>query len=246
MKSKKINQTKVDSTAARVRSVLSTRANPKRATVLQRFFKTSVGQYGHGDEFLGITVPECRVIAKQFRDLPLRETEKLLHSKIHEERLAALLILVDQFERGTPNKQNTIVSRYLQNTQWVNNWDLVDLSAPKILGRFLFERSGETKILERLARSRSLWKRRIAIVATLYFIQHDRFAPTLRIARLLLKDSHDLIHKAAGWMLREVGKRSLPTLERFLKSHRTAMPRTMLRYALERLPPKKRNLYLMR
>jgi len=177
--------------------------DPQKKIVLQRFFKTGKGEYGEGDIFLGVTVPDSRKIAKKYRGLSLSEVETLLHSTIHEERLVALLILVEKYNQG--DEKEKIYRLYLKNTKNINNWDLVDLSAEKIVGRHLIE--GEKKILYQLARSKDLWERRIAIMSTYFFIKNNRYDDTLKIAEVLLEDRHDLIHKAVGWMLREVGKR---------------------------------------
>ena len=222
----------------RLRSV----ADPKAAAVLARFFKTGPGQYGEGDRFIGVKVPATRKVAKEFKSLPLTEVECLLHSEIHEERLLALVILVGQFENGDDATRKLIYNVYLANTQYINNWDLVDLSAPQIVGGYLEGKS--RRPLDRLAKSASLWERRISILAAHWFIRHGDFADTLRIAEKLLSDKEDLIHKAVGWMLREVGKRDGAVLEEFLGQHCRVMPRTMLRYAIERFPEKKRRKYM--
>ncbi len=219
-------------------------ANPESAAFLQRFFKTGPGQYGEGDIFLGLRVPQIRKIAGEFRLLPLTEVNRLLQSKAHEDRLAALVILVGQFERGTPAARKQIFELYLGSTAHINNWDLVDVSAPQIVGGYLADKS--RRPLYRLARSASLWERRISILATLAFIRQQDFDDTLRLAELLLADREDLIHKATGWMLREVGKRDQDALEGFLDRHYQEMPRTMLRYAIERLPEPERRLYMAR
>jgi 3-methyladenine DNA glycosylase AlkD len=205
---------------------------------MQRFFKTARGQYGEGDIFLGLTVPQSRMIAKLHKAPGADAVQELVQSNIHEERLVALLMLVSKYESG--DKQ--VVQVYLDNLHYVNNWDLVDLSAPRILGAHLFDK--ERSMLFKLAKSDNLWEKRIAIVSTLYFIRRNDFGDTIKIAEILLGDKHDLIHKAVGWMLREVGKRDLLVLEKFLALHRTKMPRTMLRYAIERLPEKKRKFYM--
>ncbi len=214
----------------------------ERAKTNAWFFKTGKGQYGEGDKFLGITVPDTRTIAKKYKDLPFADVSTLLQSEWHEERLTALLILVHNFERG--NDQEKIVEFYLQNTQRVNNWDLVDLSADKIVGAWLFDK--DKSILYDLAKSTNLWERRIAIMSTFYFIRHNQFEDTLEIAELLLHDPHDLIHKAVGWMLREIGKRNQDVEETFLKKHYKTMPRTMLRYAIEKFSKEKRDYYMGR
>lgn len=217
-------------------------ANPEKARVLQGFFRTGKGQYGEGDVFLGVTVPQSRGIATTYAALPFPDIASLLKSKIHEERLVALLVLVHRYQKGDEDEKKGIVDFYLGNTECVNNWDLVDLSADKLLGHWLFGK--DTSLLYRLARSPHLWERRIAIVSTFHFIRNNRFSDTLKISGMLLGDKHDLIHKAVGWMLREVGKRDQPVLEGFLKRHHKKMPRTMLRYAIERLDEGKKKFYM--
>ena len=215
---------------------------PEQAANLARFFKTGPGEYGEGDRFIGVKVPVIRKVAKEFKGLPLAEIKCLLHSEIHEERLLGLVILVGQFQKGNDATRKSIYDLYLANIQHINNWDLVDLSAPQIVGGYLETRRRQP--LDRLAKSASLWERRISIVATHWFIRRGDFADTLRIAEKLLGDKEDLIHKAVGWMLREVGKRDVAVLEEFLAEHCGVMPRTMLRYAIERLPEKKRRDYM--
>jgi 3-methyladenine DNA glycosylase AlkD len=217
-------------------------ANKKRAEQSKRYFKTGPGEYGEGDVFLGIAVPELRKLSKAYRDIPLEATEKLLKSPIHEERLLALLILVLAYTKGDAKTQKQIYTLYLKNTVFINNWDLVDLSAHYIVGSYLWDRS--KKPLYRLAKSKSLWERRIAIMATFHFIRQDSFSETLKIADTLMADKEDLIHKAVGWMLREIGKRDLQTEEDFLKPRYRDIPRTMLRYAIEKFPAAKRTCYL--
>jgi len=217
-------------------------ANKKKSKLLQGFFKTGPGQYGEGDVFLGITVPLLRKLAKECPETTVADAITLLQSEIHEQRLLALFLLVHAYGQGDETVKKLIYGSYLKNTRYINNWDLVDLSAPKIVGEYLADRS--RKPLYALARSRDLWKKRIAILATFRFIKQDDFADSLAIAGMLIKDDHDLIHKAVGWMLREVGKRDMRTEERFLKKHCRAMPRTMLRYAIERFPEGKRQRYL--
>ena len=223
-------------------SELKKAGSKKNAEILQWFFKTGKGEYGEGDKFLGIKVPQIREIAKRNKDLTFEEIKKALKSKFHEERLCALLILVDRYSKCSETEKDKIVKFYLGNTKYINNWDLVDLTAPKILGKHLLNR--DRKILAMLSRSENLWERRISIISTFEFIRAKQFADTLKISKILLKDEHDLIHKAVGWMLREIGKRSLETEEEFLKKHYKKMPRTMLRYAIEKFPEKKRLAYL--
>ena len=217
-------------------------ANKKIAEHSQRFFKTGKGQYGEGDIFLGIRVPVLRKIAKKFRRISLAEVSKLLESKFHEERLLSILMLVNLFKSGDEDDQELIYELYLDKTRFINNWDIVDISAGNIVGAFLFEK--DKAPLYRLVFSENLWERRIAIVATFYFIKNDEFDDTLKIAEILFTDKEDLIHKAVGWMLREVGKRVIKIEEEFLKEHYLKMPRTMLRYAIERFPETRRRMYL--
>jgi 3-methyladenine DNA glycosylase AlkD len=225
-----------------IRARLRKLGTKERAKVSRRFFKTGPGEYGEGDCFLGITVPELRRLATEYQAITLTEITQLLRSTVHEERLLALLLLVRSCTRGDEHTRKRIYELYLQNTDYVNNWDLVDASAEHIVGAFLVGKS--KRPLYALARSSDLWERRIAIMATFHFIKQGTFAETIKIARILLSDEEDLIHKAVGWMLREVGKRHLETAERFLRKHCTTMPRTMLRYAIERFPEPKRQRYL--
>jgi len=215
-------------------------ANPPKAKILARFFKTGKGEYGEGDKFLGLTVPQQRSLVKKYKDLALSDCLKLLASEFHEHRLTALLIMVYQYEKT--EKKEEIYSLYLQNTKYINNWDLVDLTAPKIVGNFLLNK--DRSILYRLARSKNIWKRRIAVLATFAFIRAGEFEDIVNIATMLLQDGHDLIHKAVGWMLREMGKKKAVELEKFLDKYTPIMPRTMLRYSIEKLPEKKRKYYL--
>ena len=217
-------------------------ANKKIAEHSQRFFKTGKGQYGEGDIYLGIRVPVLRKIAKKFRRISLAEVSKLLESKFHEERLLSILMLVNLFKSGDEDDQELIYELYLDKTKFINNWDIVDISAGNIVGAFLFEK--DKAPLYRLVFSENLWERRIAIVATFYFIRNDEFDDTLKIAEILFTDKEDLIHKAVGWMLREVGKRVIEIEEEFLEEHYLKMPRTMLRYAIERFPETRRKMYL--
>ncbi len=227
---------------AEIRKAISKQKNPAQALILQKFFKTGKGQYGEGNIFYGIKVPEQRTIAKQFKDLPLIDLKELIHSNVHEERLIAAFILVEQFKKADDKKRKTIFDFYLKNRKGINNWDLVDLSSPKIIGEYLIDK--EKDLLYKFARSKDLWEKRIAILSTQTFIRKHFFEDTLNISEILLNDKHDLIHKAVGWMLREVGKRDLETEEVFLKKYYKTIPRTMLRYAIEKFPEKKRKSYL--
>jgi 3-methyladenine DNA glycosylase AlkD len=217
-------------------------ADPRRAVISQRFFKTAPGQYGAGDKFLGLTVPQIRTLSSEFAELPLAEIETLLKSPWHEARLLAVVLLADGYRRGDAGTRERIYRLYLRRTDRINNWDLVDASAPNIVGAHLLDRSRAP--LRKLARSKNLWERRIAVVATQYLIQQRQFDDTLELAALLLDDEEDLMHKAVGWMLREVGKRDERTLASFLDKHAGAMPRTGLRYAIERLSPAQRRRYM--
>ena len=230
-------------TAAAVLDELQALGSPETAASAQRYFRTGPGQYGAGDVFLGVRVPVVRQLSRRYRTLALEDIEELLHSPFHEARLLALILLVYQFERGDDLLRARIFNLYLDSTRWINNWDLVDLSAPNIVGARLLE-TGETGLLYRLAASELLWERRIAMLATLAFIRRDRFGQALGVAEALLHDGHDLIHKAVGWMLREIGQRDPQLEERFLDVNYHQMPRTMLRYAIEKLPAVKRRAYL--
>jgi 3-methyladenine DNA glycosylase AlkD len=230
-------------TAAAIHRRMLELADPARARTSAWFFKTGPGQYGEGDRFLGITLPVLRRLAREYETLAPRSIVALLESPWHEERLLAVLILVRQYARADRAARDAIYQRYVTHRSRINNWDLVDSSAPQIVGAHL-ERRGRG-FLRELARSPSLWDRRIAVLATLRFIKAGEFHDTLAIARMLLTDREDLIHKAVGWMLREVGKRDRDVLERFLRAHAARMPRTALRYAIERFPPALRRRYLL-
>lgn len=223
---------------------LSKLANPSQAKLLQRFFKTGKGEYGEGDIFLGIKVPEQRKLAKKSLALPLDEIKELIYSKIHEERLIGFLILTYNYPKSTEEEKEKIFNFCIQHSKQMNNWDLVDLTAPRTIGEFLLSKSEEKPILYTFAKSENLWQRRISILSTFAFIREKQFQDSLALAELLLKDKHDLIHKAVGWMLREIGKRDNQTLINFLDKHSKQMPRTMLRYAIEKLPEDKRKEYL--
>ena len=225
-----------------LRSGLKKFSSKKHAKILQWFFKTGPGDYAEGDCFIGVKVPQIRVVAKRFKDISLKETITLLKSDIHEERLAALLILIAKYAKEDDAGKKKIYELYLRNTNCINNWDLVDLSAEHIVGSFLRDRS--RKPIYALAKSKVLWERRIAALSTYHYIKNGDFNDTLRIARMLINDREDLIHKAMGWMLREVGKRDINAEERFLKKYYKKMPRTMLRYAIERFPEPRRQAYL--
>lgn len=216
--------------------------NPEKQKILSSFFKTGKGQYGEGDIFLGIPVPQQRKVTKKFFNISLNDLQELLNSRIHEYRLTALLILVEKYKKANNETKSLIFNFYLKNTKNIDNWDLVDLSAPKIVGEFLSDK--DKSILYKLVESKNLWERRISILSTFTFIKNNSFDDALKISKLLLKDSHDLIHKAVGWMLREIGKRDQDIEEKFLKKYCPKMPRTMLRYAIEKFDEKKRKYYL--
>jgi 3-methyladenine DNA glycosylase AlkD len=235
-------------TAAEVVQAARAEGDPERATFLQTFFRTGPGEYGEGDAFLGLRVPQSRKLARRFRDLDLDEYQALLDSDFHEVRLIGLLIMVDAYARAQKlgpegeAARDDIFTLYLANTHRVNSWDLVDSSAHRIVGPHLY--GADTGLLDELARSESLWERRIAMLATAHFIAQGEFEPTLRVAEILVDDDHDLIHKAVGWMLREVGKRDVEAEEAFLVRHYRTMPRTMLRYAIEKFPEPRRQAWL--
>jgi 3-methyladenine DNA glycosylase AlkD len=226
----------------KIKSTVARHGSKNKARILQSFFKTGPGEYAEGDVFLGIQVPVLRMLAKKFRSIRLSTAVRLLRSAIHEERFLALIILMDKYRTGSSCDRREIYRIYLNNTRHINNWDLVDVSAKWIVGGCLYEK--DKKPLYDLAKSESLWERRIAVLATFYFIGRNRYEDSLKIARILLRDEHDLIHKAVGWMLREIGKRDLAAEEAFLKRHHKAMPRTMLRYAIEKFPKSKRIAYM--
>ena len=225
-----------------LRREIKTLSSREASKTMQWFFKTGKGEYGEGDVFVGLKVPTQRKLAREFRDLSFSDLKLLLNSTVHEERLIALLILVDNYRRGDEQAKEEIFSFYLKNRKGINNWDLVDLSAPKIIGKHLLTK--DKSLLFKFAVSKNLWERRIAVLSTYEFIRNNDFKTTLKIAELLLEDEHDLIHKAVGWMLREIGKRDLQTEEKFLKIHYKKMPRTMLRYAIEKFPESQRKKYL--
>jgi 3-methyladenine DNA glycosylase AlkD len=229
-------------TASEIRARLQKIADRQRAQELQRFFKTGPGQYAEGDIFLGIRVPDLRRLAAEYQSITTGEALKLLRSAFHEERSLALMILIRAYRKGDEAAKKKIYESYLENTRFINNWDLVDVSAPHIVGSFLMNKS--RRPLYRLARSEQMWERRIAVISTLYFIRQGDFSDSLKISSILISDKEDLIHKAVGWMLREVGNRHLPTEEIFLREHYRVMPRTMLRYAIEKFPEPQRQAYL--
>ncbi len=217
-------------------------ANEQIAEHSQRFFKTGKGEYGEGDIFLGIRVPVLRKLVKKYRGISIAEVHRLLHSKFHEERLLAVLMLVQLFKSGDESEQKLIYDLYLENTGFINNWDIVDISASNIVGAHLYEK--DKAPLYDLVQSKNMWERRISIIATFYLIRQNEFDDTLKIAEILLNDEEDLIQKAVGWMLREVGKREIESEEEFLQEHYKKMPRTMLRYAIEKFPETSRKMYL--
>lgn len=225
-----------------IRRDLEKLADPEKAKILSRFFKTGRGEYGEGDIFLGVKVPQQRKIARKYASLPLEDIRALMGSKIHEQRLTSLLILVAKFKKADARGKKEIVDLYLKNTGNINNWDLVDSSAPYILGQYLLGK--DRSVLYRLAKSGSIWERRIAMMSTFAFIKNNEFEYALKISAMLIGDEHDLIHKAAGWMLREIGNRDIKAEEQFLKEYCKKMPRTMLRYAVEKFDEGKRRKYM--
>jgi 3-methyladenine DNA glycosylase AlkD len=223
---------------------LNSYVDKQKAEFLPRFFKTGKGEYGEGDIFIGVVVPNLRLVAKKYQDLPLSEIQKLLESSIHEHRLTALLILTYKFPKADDKSQKTIVDFYLKNTKHINNWDLIDLSSVEILGTYLLKHPEYKKVLYEFSVSKNLWERRISIISTFELIRSKQFTDCLKIAAMLINDNEDLIQKAVGWMLREIGKRDLSTEETFLDQHYKTMPRTMLRYAIEKFTPSKRQHYM--
>jgi 3-methyladenine DNA glycosylase AlkD len=240
-------------TLEKIRKKLHKKSNKNKAKILQRFFKTGKGEYGEGDVFLGVTIPRIREITKKF-EINMKEIRELLKSKVHEERMLGTLFLVKEYEKTKKEKNEKEMKRifefYLKNIKSFNNWDLIDLSAPKIIGDYLLENKNERKILYELSNLNKgkgfedLWKKRIAIVSTWTFIRNNEFKDTIKIAKKYLKEEHDLLHKATGWMLREVGKKNKKILLDFLDKYYREMPRTMLRYAIERLDKNKKEYYM--
>ncbi len=233
-------------TAEAIMDALAQVADAKKAASFPRFFKTGAGEYAEGDQFLGVTVPQQRQIARSHRETPLPELEKLVRSPIHEHRLTGFLILTEQFRKRDEARRENLFAFCRKHLKQLNNWDLVDTVAPKIIGEHLIAHPELRPMLYTFAGSATLWERRIAIIATQAFIRRGDFADTLALAERLLQDPHDLLHKAVGWMLREVGEKDLSTLEAFLERHAGQMPRTMLRYALEHLPPERRRSFMER
>lgn len=230
-------------TLSQLRAEIKKEASSTRAKNLSWFFKTGKGEYAEGDIFIGLSVPQSRVLAKKFGDISFAEKVQLLKSNIHEERMIALLMLIKDFEKGTREVKKEIFNLYIHSTQYINNWDLVDLSAKRIIGPMLFPAKNNT-LLTKFARSKNLWERRIAALSTFYYIGKNEFEEPLRIAKILLNDGHDLIQKAVGWMIREIGNRSLKTEIEFLLKNYKTMPRTALRYAIEKFPESLRKKYL--
>ncbi len=229
-----------------IKQELKKLADPQKAKSYAHFFKTGKGEYGEGDLFLGVVVPEQRKVAKKYAEMGLTDLQKLLESGVHEHRVVAIMILTNQFQKADEERYEEIYRFYFKNLKQINNWDLVDGSAPKIIGGYLLDKPQKRKILYKLVQSKNLWERRIAIMATFAFIRNREFEDTLKISKILLNDEHDLIHKAVGWMLRELGKVDQEKEEDFLKKYAQRMPRTMLRYAIEKFPERKRKSYLNR
>lgn len=234
--------------AARAQKRLRQFALKEYKEVALWFFKTGPGGYSQHDQFIGVKVPKTRLVSREYKDLPIAEIQKILKSKIHEDRLLALIILVNRMKKADEKDQATIANFYFKNLKYVNNWDLVDTSAEHILGPYLrgrFSSSQQKSFLKKLALSKNIWFRRVSIMTTFHFIRNYEFENTLYIAEILLKDNHDLIHKAVGWMIREVGNRDLERATSFLQGRYDQMPRTMLRYAIEKFPETRRKAYLL-
>lgn len=240
-------------TANDITATMLAMRDEKQRSVLMRFFKTDKGQYGEGDEFLGLKVPQTRAVVKAIDEIEMNEVEQLLRSPWHEIRLCGFLYLVKKMKQHLPTRRNPegnaaererIARFYIRNARYANNWDLVDLSCEYIIGPWLIHSDTDRSILDRMAHSTNLWEQRISIVTTLAFIRENQFDDTIRIAKLLLKHPHDLIHKAVGWMLREIGKRDIETLRTFLSKYVTEMPRTTLRYAIEKMDEKERRMWM--
>lgn len=229
-------------TYLKIKALLENHANVDVARSAAKFFKTEKGGYGEGTKFLGINVPTLRKLSKNFTDLSYLDLEALLKSHINEQQLLALFVLIEKYKKGDLQTKEKVFKFYLDNIDHINNWNLVDSSAPYIIGSWIIDK--DKGVLLKLAKSENLWKKRIATVATLYFIRNNYFEATIKIAETLLNDKHDLIHKAVGWMLRELGKKNRALLESFLQEYKLKMPRTMLRYAIEKFDPEERNEYL--
>ena len=227
---------------AKIKKDLKKKSNREKAAVLQRFFKTGPGEYAEGDVFLGIKMPDTRQIAGKYSDVPLDDIKKLLKARVHEERMTALLIMVSKFKKGNEKERKELYRVYLDNTENINNWDLVDATAEHVVGAYLEDK--EKKPLYRLVGSSSMWERRISVLSTFRYIKKHSFDDALRISEILIDDKEDLIHKAVGWMLREIGKRDIKKEKAFLERKYKNMPRTMLRYAIEKFPEKERQAYL--
>lgn len=225
-----------------IKKALRRKADKEKAAFFPRFFKAGRGEYAEGDIFIGVTVPDIRSIVKKYNGLPLSDTLTLLKDPIHEVRLTGVLLLVQRFQKGDASEKKKVFDAYIKNVKYINNWDLVDASAPYIVGAYLFDK--KRSLLHKLAASNHLWKQRIAMISTMYFIRKGDLKDALRIAEKLLSHEHDLIHKASGWMLREIGKKDEKLLVQFLEKHGQKMPRTMLRYAIEKFPEEKRLQYL--
>lgn len=230
--------------ASDVKKELQKIADAEKAVILARFFKTGKGQYGEGDIFIGVKVPEQRTVARSFSELPLPEIKKLLADPVHECRLTSLMILVDKYAKADAGTRDEIFGFYLDNTRYINNWDLVDLSCEKIVGRHLYSTGADRKVLYDLAARKYLWDQRIAVISTYWFIKNREFDDTVKLCEYFLGHRHDLIHKATGWMLREAGKRNISVLRDFLDRHAAVMPRTMLRYAIEKMDEPERKKYM--
>jgi len=231
-------------TLSKLKKELNELKNPEKIKIFKKFFKTGKDEYGEGDEFLGLSMPQQRIITKKYDNLSLNDLQKLLDSKIHEYRMSSLIILCNKYKKSSDKEKKEIYEFYIKNFNNINNWDLVDVTSPNIVGEYLLNK--DRKILYDFAKSNHLWKKRIAIISTYAFIKNNDFIDSLKISRILLHDKHDLIHKAVGWMLREIGKRNQDVEEAYLKKYYKVMPRTMLRYAIEKFSDKKRKFYMQK
>ena len=229
-------------TAAFVFEELKSMANPEKVAYLQRFFKTGPGEYAEGDLFLGLMNPQTRSIAKANKSLPISELQILLENRYHEARLCALVIATERYKRAKPVEKKELYDFFIKNTRYINNWDLIDDTCPHVIGEYLLDK--DRSILYKFAKSKNLWEQRIAIISSRTFVRNGDFKDTIVLAEMLIDHKHDLMHKAVGWMLREIGKRDKETLSEFLEKYATKMPRTALRYAIEHYPEPERQYFL--
>ncbi len=231
---------------AELRKEMEECSNEEKAKLYQRFFKTGPGQYGEGDVFMGLTMPETRAISSKYTEMPIEEVQELLNSEIHEHRMSALLIVIQKYRKANKEEKRKLYEFYLKNMSRINNWDLIDVTASHVVGDFLFNNKEEKEMLYKLAKSNDLWEKRISVISTFRFIKENEFEDSINISEILLNDKHDLIHKAVGWMLREIGKKDQEIEEEFLRKYHKTMPRTMLRYSLEKFTKDKKDFYMGR